>query len=299
MLFLRSRRSVVLLGLLCLFLTSTIYAHPPSGIVVDAQGHVYFLFRGLVRIESAGKLTTIQEDSGGHWLALDMEDRFTRIVPLAYKGVKSNGTTLIFGDGAPLAVGANAAYYASDGSESFPTGALTVVKLSPSGQRTLFAPLLKQKLADLNDGITGLAIGPKGSVYVATWNGIVKLNVDGSIAKMVNPVPVPDCDHDPADHNPANASSPLFRGLAVDSGDNIYVAATSCHRVIKIAPDGQVTSILKAERPWSPTGVAVSGQDIYVLEYTNANGPKTEGWLPRVRQRAPDGTWKTLVTISP
>lgn len=57
----------------------------------------------------------------------------------------------------------------------------------------------------------------------------------------------------------------------------MYVAATSCHRVLKITPDGQVTSILKSERPWSPTGVAVSGEDIYVLEYTNANGPAEAG----------------------
>jgi sugar lactone lactonase YvrE len=108
---------------------------------------------------------------------------------------------------------------------------------------------------------------------------------------------VKDCDSDPADHNPANASSPLLRGLGVDSRGNVYVAATSCHRVLKITPDGQVTSILKSERPWSPTGVAVSGEDIYVLEYTNANGPATEGWRPRVRKIARDNTVTTLATV--
>jgi hypothetical protein len=101
----------------------------------------------------------------------------------------------------------------------------------------------------LKDGITGLASGPDGSIYVATWNGIVKLKGDGSIAKTVHPVVVKGCDSDPADHYPANASSPLLRGLGVDSRGNVYVAATSCHRVLKITPDGQVTSILKSERP--------------------------------------------------
>lgn len=148
----------------------------------------------------------------------------------------------------------------------------------------------------MKDGITGLASGPDGSIYVATWNGIVKLKADGSIEKIVPPVVVKDCDSDPADHNSANASSPLLRGLGVDSRGNVYVAATSCHRVLKITPDGQVISILKSERPWSPTGVAVSGDDIYVLEYTNANGPATEGWRPRVRRIDRDNKVTTVVT---
>ena len=192
-------------------------------------------------------------------------------------------------------------YYGSNGmqEESFPAGAMTVVRFSPTGQQQVFAPLLKQKLAELKDGITGLASGPDGSIYVATWNGIVKLKSDGSIAEIVNPVIVTDCDSDPADHNPANASSPLLRGLGVDSHGNVYVAATSCHRVLKITPDGQVISVLKAERPWSPTGIAVSGDDIYVLEYTNANGPATEGWRPRVRKLAKDNTVTTLALHLP
>lgn len=202
----------------------------------------------------------------------------------------------------PFVVGADGnLYYGSNGSqeESFPAGAMTVVRFLPNGQQQVFAPLLKQKLAELKDGITGLASGPDGSIYVATWNGIVKLKSNGSIATIVHPVVVTDCDSDPADHNPANASSPLLRGLGVDSHGNVYVAATSCHRVLKITPDGQVASILKAERPWSPTGVAVSGDDIYVLEYTNANGPATEGWRPRVRKLAKDNTVTTLALHLP
>jgi glucose/arabinose dehydrogenase len=117
---------------------------------------------------------------------------------------------------------------------------LTVVKLTTSGQRSLFSPSLKQKLADLKDGITGLATGPDGSIYIATWNGMLKLNRDGSVAKVVHPVAVKDCDSDPADHNPANASSPLLRGLGVDPDGNVYVATTSCHRVVKITTAGWI-----------------------------------------------------------
>jgi len=256
-----------------------------------------------MRIDPSGKLTNIHEDKGGHWLALDAGGSFSQVRPKQFERITPDGATpgLVFASGgAPLVVGSDGnLYYGSNGSpeESFPPGALTVVRLSPDGRLDLFAPSLKNKLAELKDGITGLASGPGGAIYVATWNGIVVLKRNGAIAKIVHPVAVPDCDTDPADHNPANASSPFLRGLGIDSHGNAYVAATSCHRVLKITPDGQVTSILQSERPWSPTGVAVRGEDIYVLEYTNANGPATEGWHPRVRKLARDNTATTLVAI--
>jgi hypothetical protein len=67
---------------------------------------------------------------------------------------------------------------------------------------------------------------------------------------------------------------------------------------LKIAPDGKDESIVRAERPWSPTGVAAHGGAVYVLEYTNANRGRDEGWLPRVRRLGRDGTVTTLATIS-
>jgi sugar lactone lactonase YvrE len=178
-----------------------------------------------------------------------------KVTPKQFERITPDGVipSLIFASGgAPLVVGADGyLYYGSNGSQenSFPPGAMTVVRLSARGRQDLFAPALKQELAELKDGITGLASGPDGSIYVATWNGIVKLRRDGSIAKIVHPVIVSDCDSDPADHNPANTSSPLLRGLGVDSRGNVYVAATSCHRVLKITPDGRVASILKVNAP--------------------------------------------------
>jgi hypothetical protein len=286
-----------------LLLVTAAFAHPASGIVVDDQGRIYFLFDSLYRIDPLGKLSVVQENTGGHWLALDAKGAFANATPKIYKRATADGAmpALIYGDGAPLVIGLDGnLYYATNGSqeESFPAGALTVARMSSHGEQSLFTPSLKQTLNNWSDGITGLTTGPDGSIYAATWNGIVKLSKDGSIAKIMHPVVVKDCDSDPADHKPANASSPLFRGLGVDADGNVYAAATSCHRVVRITPSGEVTSILISERPWSATGVAVSGRDVYVLEYTNANGPKTEGWRARVRKIAPDHAVTTLTTFS-
>ena len=74
----------------------------------------------------------------------------------------------------------------------------------------------------------------------------------------------------------------------------VYAAATGCHCVAKVTPDGQVSTVLKAQRPWSPTGVAVHGEDVYVLEYPNS---ADRDWLPRVRKLGHDGRVTTLATV--
>src|SRR5262249_60116994 len=44
-------------------------------------------------------------------------------------------------------------------------------------------------------------------------------------------------------------------------------------------------------------GVAVHSDDVYVLEYTNANGGQDQGWQPRVRKIGRDGKVTVLATI--
>jgi sugar lactone lactonase YvrE len=118
----------------------------------------------------------------------------------------------------------------------------------------------------------------------------MKIKTDGTFTTLANPVVVKDCDQD--------APTSFLRGLDVDSRGTVYAAACGCCCVVKISAGGKVETVLKAERPWSPTGVAVQGDDVYVLEYTNANGHFTEGWLPRVRKLGRDGKVTTLTTIS-
>ena len=177
-------------------------------------------------------------------------------------------------------------------------GAKTLVRETPGKQQTLFSPTLENILNELNDGITGLAAAPDSSLYVACWNSLLKVTMDGRVTTLVHPVVVSDCDEDPADHREANRGIPLLRGIDVDSGGTVYAAATSCHCLLKITSDGKIKTILKAERPWSPTGVAVRNGNIYVLEYTNANGPATEGWLPRVRKIGKDGRVTIIADLS-
>jgi hypothetical protein len=285
-----------------LALTAAASAHPSSGIVVDEQGQVYFqdiVGHAVWKIDAQGKLTKFHDKLGGHWMALDKNGSFARANVTPFKRITPFGekpTLLVAEGGAPIAVNADGNLYyglVREGREV--TRGLT--RISPDGKRTLFAPELKSTLERLDQGVFGLATGPNGSLYVSSWDAIFKVNPDGTVATVVHPIVVKDCDADPADHKPTNRL-PYLRGLAVDATGTVYAAATSCHRVLKIAPDGKVESILGAERPWSPTGVALHAGAVYVLEYTNANGGPDEGWSPRVRKLDRNGQVTTLATIS-
>jgi sugar lactone lactonase YvrE len=118
----------------------------------------------------------------------------------------------------------------------------------------------------------------------------MKVMTNGTFTPVAKSVVIQDCD--------ADAPTCFFRGLDVDSQGMVYAAASGCRRVVRITVDGKVETVLKAERPWTPTGVAVHDGDLFVLEYTNANGHVTEGWLPRVRKLSRDGRVTTLATIS-
>ena len=199
--------------------------------------------------------------------------------------------------GAPIVVNADGNLYYGHSFLDAGGVAIGLTRISPDGKQTLFSPDLKRTLEKTDDGVFGLAAGPDGCVYVSTWDSVLRVNQDGTVSTVVHPVVVKDCDVDPADHKPSNRL-PYLRGLAVDAAGTVYAAATSCHRLLKIAPDGKVETVLKAERPWSPTGVAVHGEDVYVLEYTNANGGPNEGWVPRVRKLGRDGKVTILAVIS-
>jgi hypothetical protein len=66
---------------------------------------------------------------------------------------------------------------------------------------------------------------------------------------------------------------------------------------LKITPDKKVTTVLRASSPWSPTGVALYGTDLYVLEYLHTAGDNRREWLPRVRRVSSDGSVTTIAAI--
>jgi hypothetical protein len=250
------------------------------------------------KIDRRGRVSEYHLGIGGHWMCLDPQGSFSRTQPRHFGRITPSGVipALIVADGgAPIAVGRDGNLYYGSGTsprDEMSPGALTVTRMSPDGKRTLFSPSLKTMLERLEDGVTGLAVGRDGSLYVACVTALLKVQMDGTVTTLAHPIAVAECDRD------GDGRVPFLRGLDVDADGTVYAAATGCRCVVKISPNGQTQTVLRAERPWSPTGVALHRGVVYVLEYTHANGGPDEGWLPRVRKLERNGRVTTLATIT-
>jgi hypothetical protein len=285
--------------------TSVAVAHPGSGIVVDGEGHVYFSDNGgergfIWKIDSAGKLTRLP-DKGWHWVALDAKGSYAaddlkrwwdQRLTMNFGRVPLAGSmgALLQADGAPFAIGPNGDVY---------WGNVELKKLSPNGAVAPFA-VDSQDSIDKLGGIKGFASGPDGSLYASCPSAIVKFAQNGKFEIVFQRITIDDADWDLPPGTP-DEYKPYLRGLAVNSGGTVYAAATGARAVVRVAPRGNlvhVDVVLKAEKPWSPTGVAVHDDDVYVLEFANPNGEVHDEWMPRVRKIARDGKVTTLATIS-
>jgi hypothetical protein len=282
-------------------------AHPASGIVVTPSGDVYFVHTGVGvgKIDSDGKLTYVHKvTGGGHFLALDPTGKFATQLPRLFERITPEGAKpglLYASGGAPFVVHPDGNLYYGSGfpeGDDLTPGGLTLTRLAPDGKRTLFAADLKKKLADLKEAVTGLAIGPDGALVVACPSALLKVKTDGAATTLLHPVKVTDGDDVfGKDSEAPFFHAPYLRGLDVAEGETVYAAVTGRRCVVKVSKSGKVATVLTAEKPWTPTGVAARGKDLFVLEYANHDtaGP----WVPRVRKLGADGKVTILAELTP
>jgi sugar lactone lactonase YvrE len=201
---------VAILIIACFELPSrTVSAHPSSGIVVDEQGQVFFqdiLGHAIWKIDAHGKLTKYDDKLGGHRMALDVQGSFSRADLKLFKRITPFGskpTLLVADGGAPIVVDPDGNLYYGHSFLDDGGVAVGLTRISAGGSHTLFSPDLKKTLERMDDGVFGLATGPDGSVYISTWDSVLRVNQDGTVSTVAHPVVVKDCDADPADHKPS------------------------------------------------------------------------------------------------
>jgi DNA-binding beta-propeller fold protein YncE len=136
-----------------------------------------------------------------------------------------------------------------------------------------------------------VAYAADGMGYATVDNRVVRLLEDGGWELVAG--------DSVAGFRDGPAGEARFRrpqGIAVDSAGRIFVADLGNRRVRIIAPSGAVTTFTRVGWPWTPVGVALWQDRVYVLErFGNYfSGPPPVGFIadivghPRVRVISPD-----------
>jgi hypothetical protein len=284
-------------------LSAPAFAHPGSGIVVDGQGDVYFMDtgHGVWKIGQDGKWASHTRASG-HYLTIDRNGKFVQKHFAALEkgdvAVPGASPNLLVGTSYPITVGSDGAFYYPN---VLSKGRVRIMRMAPGEDATQFAvlPVAKEVTSEGKEieaeWVWGLAAGPNGSLYYTEKMAVRRIAPDGTVSTIAENVTVPDCELPPAVESPRVC--PGLYGLDIATDGTVYVAASACSALLKIAPDGTVSAALRATDRWSPQGVAVAGDSLYVLEYDYVKSTRREDWLPRVRKIAPDGVVTIIAQI--
>jgi len=272
-------------------------AHPGASIAVSRNGTIYIVDTGagLFSIEPGGRTTRL-EGPAFHWFAFDPDSRFVKTPWPSLPGAEfhSAGThpTLVLSSDYPVTIGADGKFYFPDPTQG---EQVRIVGIEPSGARAVRATLPKiERRGKPIRWINGLAAAADGSLFYTEDRLIRKIDRSGNVSTVVGIPSVPNCTKVPGIEE--DGMEPYLRGLAIAADGTIYVAASGCSALLKVDVNHRVTPILRSSPPWSPTAVAVSGRDVFVLEYLHTPGDNRREWIPRVRKIAASGAVTVIGT---
>jgi hypothetical protein len=298
-----------LLLLLGIAFGSTLLAHPSSGIVVNPQGDVYFVDerRNIVwKVDGSGRLSRLASNLHSHQLRIDAAGNLygesVRFLPhnnswegSLWKATPKGVVSLIHGP----APGFPPGLLVDDQGHRFETyeradvsppisqirlrardGTITVVAGASYGQ--VDGRGLRAKI----QSVQAMTLAADGALYFTEIDAVRRLSRDGIVRTLVSGLR-------------ANKDTDLpiqkLWGLVVDEIGTVYVADFGQRRVLRIAQDGIPVAILHAQKPWSPTGVALLGTTLYVLEHGFV--PPATSLGPRVRKLAPNGQVEIMAVV--
>jgi hypothetical protein len=281
---------IVRLMILLMLAAATASAHPGTGIAVSRDGVVYFVDTGagIFAIQPGGQVRRL-DGPAFHFFAFDPDSRFRNTNWPYIPGAEfpSAGPVVMSSD-FPVTIGADGKFYYPDGTQG---GRVRIVAIDPSGQTSVRATLPPVRRGGQEvTWIDGLAAGADGSLFYTEDRAIRKIDRQGRVSTVVANVVVKDCASVPG----TQADLPYLRGLAAAADGSIYVAAAGCAAVLKVNPDGRYGTVLRSSPPWSPTGIAIGGGDVYVLEYLHTASENRREWIPRVRKISAAGTVTTI-----
>ena len=288
-------------------------AHPPTGIVVDSRGRIYFSDLETVwKVGPAGRLVVFRARVAGrhvHELFIDSDgnvygsdisyDQATqKYIGSVWKMSPTGEVTWLQepSDNAKPGVSnwidRSGNMYSIDQNNHTKTRTL-LLRRTPEGTVTTLAGGAYghadgQGTAAKFSSVGGMTFGPDGNLYLTDGTAVRRVTPDGRVTTVARNLDFLTPDDRKQDGG--------LTGLAADANGNIYVADTGRRRLLKVKSDGKVDVVYRAGAPFFPNGVAVGNDGaIYVLEFGLMPPNINSG--PRVRKISPDGKNVVLVTL--
>lgn len=314
MISLRSRLfAAIILAIVaeCFLFSGTALAHEGWGIVVDRQGQIYFSdipTNSIWRITREGKLeTVIRKHSHALVLGEDgsiygTQEHHSAAVGSVWRIAPDGGLSDVLTPASdfplnlhPFIIDRDGNVYSTN-SITFPNQSdkATLLKAGPNGDVTILAGGIRGYRDGRGgeaqfSGIDGMAWASDGSLYLTDGVYVRRVTMDGVVTTLgKGALTIPSFEED-------------LMGLAVSPSGSVYVADYSQRRVLQLMPDGNARTIVETGLIWSPTGMTIVGEDLYVLEHLRMPlvilGDVGIGAYARVRKVSPSGIAVTIVTV--
>jgi sugar lactone lactonase YvrE len=305
--------TIIAIFTLYVLLADSVSAHPAWGIVVDRNNQIYFSdIETIWKIDGQGKLTVfragvsgrhtheINLDENGNLYGVDnsYESTTERFITALWKMTPDGKFSYLVAptDNPPKAMTnwkdrAGNSYYVG---QSDNTGReIFVLKRTPDGKVTTLAG--NRKAGDeyrqvVLFSVGGMAFGSEGALYFTENSNVRKVAMDGTMTMLASNLAVENRSESSMPESPVTR----LYGIAVDAQGTAFVADYGNRRVLKITSGGAISTVARAEQPWSPTGIALKDGNLYILEF-GFTPPST--YIPRVRKLSSDGKITMLATV--
>lgn len=203
----------------------------PEAIALSSDGTLFVADTGnqLIRKISAAGITSTLAGNPGHGSFLDSGD--------------GTGAQATFFQPAGIAVGSDSVAYVADAVRN------TIRRVGNDGVVTTLAGSYQNSSRPADgqgakagfSSTNGMAIDSNGTLYVADYHAIRKVDANGNVITLAGTLG--PWDAGTADGSLAQARFGYLRAIAIDASGNLYLTDSLNHNVRKITPAGVVTTL--------------------------------------------------------